>query len=65
VDAIGNTFSGNRGSGMFYDAMSKGTIRGNTCDDNAVHGIDTCGRGTVPIITGNRCRNNGEVGIVH
>jgi parallel beta-helix repeat protein len=65
VDVSACTFSRNRVTGINFDAVAVGTIEGNTCEDNAGHGIDTCGAGTRPLIRRNTCRRNGSYGVVH
>jgi hypothetical protein len=64
VDTVGNDFSRNRKNGIFYTWGATGLIENNTCDHNGAHGIDTCGLGTTPRITGNRTRFNKMFGVV-
>ena len=50
-------------SGIEYTAGARGTLDGNTCNDNKAHGILVAGAGTRPLIRRNTARRNTHYGI--
>jgi parallel beta-helix repeat protein len=64
AELVTNTSIGNKRAGIWFEDGASGTVSGNTCSGNGWAGIGVRGAGTVPVLTANRCNDNGAWGIV-
>jgi parallel beta-helix repeat protein len=65
VEVVGNVFRENYPSGMIFVNGAAGEIRENECLEHSWSGIAIRGKGTEPIVSGNKCSDNQCWGIVY